>query len=114
MGHLQIKNGCTFIGLWIDDVRPIPDELVEAGWCCARSFHEAIVKLELLEFEAVSIDHDLGSFYGNKEMTGMDIVWWLVQRKQDGGHVPTDIRVHSANPVGHQNMVDTINKFLRG
>lgn len=100
------------MSLWVDDQRPIPADLVARGWCGARSFHEAIFKLELFEFEEVSLDHDLASFYGNKEMTGMDIVWWLVTRKQQGLYVPPVIHVHSANPVGHAWMVDAIKRFL--
>lgn len=103
-----------FRGLWVDDIRPIPDDLVERDWCSAHSFHEAIVKLELLEFEEISLDHDIASFYGNKEMTGYDILMWLVQRKLEGiHHVPTIVNVHSANPVGHDRMYNVIQQYFR-
>lgn len=104
----------AFIGLWVDDVRPLPDDLAEAGWCCAPTFHEAILKLELMEFQSVSLDHDLGSYYGNKEMTGYDIVMWLVEREQQSKYVPPDIRIHSANPVGVANMQAMIDRYLKG
>lgn len=103
----------TFIGLWIDDTREIPPDLLELGWTSARSFHEAIFKLELIEFQSVSIDHDIASFYGYTELTGYHIVKWLVQRKMDGLYVPSDIRVHSANPVGVENMQSTIDRYLK-
>lgn len=101
----------TFIGLWVDDERSIPDDLLERGFCSARSFHEAVLKLELLEFEEISLDHDLASFYGNKEMTGYDVLMWLVARKLNGEYVPTIVRVHSANPVGWERMNSTIKQF---
>lgn len=104
-------DGC-FRGLWIDDVRPVPEHLRIKGWCWARSFHEAIMKLELMDFEEISVDHDLASFYGNKEMTGYDILLWLVQRKIDGNHVPLRIYVHSANPVGHERMQGVVDRYL--
>lgn len=110
----QMINDTTFVGLWVDDMRPVPDRLIERGWCWARSFHEAILKLELMNFDEISLDHDLGSFYGNKEMTGQDIVWWLVQRKGQDKFIPRVVHVHSANPVGHHAMVETIKRHLRG
>lgn len=113
IGEEHPKTVCNcFVGLWVDDIRPIPDDLLNEGWCCARSFHEAIIKLELMEFEAVSLDHDIASFYGNKEMSGQDIVWWLVDRKQQGKYTPPIIKVHSANPVGWAAMSDTVKRFL--
>lgn len=102
----------TFSGLWIDDVRPVPNGLAEQGWTCARSGWEALLKLELLEFEEVSFDHDLASFVGNKEINGYDILLWLVQRKLDGHYVPSKVYVHSANCVGVPKMQDLIDKYL--
>lgn len=105
----------NFKGLWVDDIRPIPDRLVEQGWTSARSFHEAILKLELVEFDEVSLDHDLGCFYGNKEMTGYDVLMWLVDRKITHSprlYVPSKIYVHSANPVGVERMTAVINKYF--
>ena len=97
------------IKLWVDDIRLAPDNT----WDCARSFHEAIVKLETNNYETVSLDHDLGSFYGNREMSGYDIMSWLVARKVDGTqHVPVNVFVHSANPVGVANIQSLIDKFF--
>lgn len=101
-----------FIGLYVDDERELPECYDQREWTVSRTFHEAILKLELMEFEIVSLDHDLASFYGNKEMTGMDIVNWLVMRKMDGFYVPPTIIVHSANPVGVKNMEETIKRYL--
>lgn len=103
-----------FTKLWIDDVRPIPEKYVKEGlWCWARNAWEALLKMELLEFEEVSIDHDLQSFVGNKELNGYDIIGWLVQRKHDGKFVPPVVIVHSANPVGVEKMEDMINQYLK-
>ena len=98
----------TFHKLWVDDEREIPDN----SWDRAYSFHEAIFKLDLLQYDEVSLDHDLASFYGYTEMTGYHIVQWLVQRKMDGEHVPSKVAVHSANPVGRDNMQALIDKHL--
>jgi hypothetical protein len=101
-----------YIGLYVDDERKLPEQLQDVGWIRAHNFHEAITKLDLMEFEELSLDHDLASFYGYKEMTGMDIVNWLVQRKMNGLYVPSKIYVHSANIVGTKNMVLTIKQYL--
>ncbi|KKM69630.1 hypothetical protein LCGC14_1448860 [marine sediment metagenome] len=99
--------------LWVDDERPKPVDTSECEWLIAKSFHYAITLLQYNEFDEVSLDHDIASFYGNKEMTGYDIVMWLVQRKVDGTfYVPPVIKVHTANPVGRDNMKAMIDRYL--
>ena len=108
-----ILGDCAMSGftcLWVDDTRPIPSDC-GSEWCSARSAWEALLKLELIQFEVVSLDHDLASFIGNKELTGYDILMWLVARKLDGLYVPQRVTVHSANPVGVSKMKDTIAKY---
>ena len=105
-------DGRSFNALYIDDLRPIPDDCEKWTWTLARSFHEAVFKLELLDFDMVSFDHDIASIYGYHEMTGYDVALWLVQRKQDGLHVPTYYAVHSANPVGHERIQGVIDRYL--
>ena len=103
----------SFIGLYVDDARSLPDELCDLGWTQSKTFHEAIVKLELIEFESLSLDHDLACFYGYTELTGYHIALWLAQRHQAGLYVPPDIRIHSANPVGRENIQATIDRYLK-
>lgn len=92
--------------LYVDDLRPCPD-----GWDLARNFHEAIVALEAYQYKVVSLDHDIASFYGNKELTGRDILNWLIMRKIEGGYTPPEVRVHSANPVGCATMEQDIKRY---
>jgi len=104
-----------FKGLWVDDERPLPDGYAEAGWTIARTFHETITKLELIEFDEVSLDHDLGrgSLYGHREMTGYDILNWLVQRKVlDGEYTPPIVHVHTANIVGREKMDAIVKRYF--
>jgi len=113
MEDTKLTPDGKFVGLYIDDERDMPDAYVEAGWTQAYSFHEAIIKLELMDFAEISVDHDLASFYGPyKEMTGYDILIWLVQRKTDGKYVPPVIHVHSANSPGHTRMQGVIDRYL--
>ncbi len=86
--------------LFVDDER-FP---VDGTWDIARSFHEAIYILERHNYGTVSLDHDIQSFYGSREMTGRDILNWLIERKMQRGHVPAKVIVHSQNPVGRATM----------
>ncbi len=93
--------------LYVDDLRPCPE-----GWDVARNFHQAIVMLETHEYDEVSLDHDIASFYGNKEMTGYDVLQYLIMKKLEGETVPTKIHVHSANPVGIVKMQEDIDRYF--
>ena len=110
---MKILGDCKmsgFTALWVDDVRPIPSDY-GSEWCSARNAYEALLKLEIIEFQIVSLDHDLATFVGNKELTGYDILIWLVERKISGKYVPEVIRVHSANPVGRDRMNAVIQQY---
>lgn len=93
--------------LYVDDLRPCPE-----GWDVARNFHQAIVMLDTGDYDEVSLDHDIASFYGNKEMTGNDVLQYLIMKKLEGAKVPTTIHVHSANPVGVKKMQEDIDRYF--
>lgn len=103
------------LGLFVDDIRDAPADNDAVRWVVARTFHFAICLLEATPFDIVSLDHDLGCFYGNKELTGRDILNWLIMLKETGADtiwpLPTDIRVHSANPVGCDTMEADIKRY---
>lgn len=105
-------SSTSFNALFVDDIRDVPEDDENYKWTCARTAWEALVKMELIEFELISLDHDLASFVGNKELTGADIALWLASRKNDGDYVPPKILIHSANPVGCENMKATIDRYL--
>ena len=85
--------------LWLDDVRPAPEGYV---WC--KSVNEAIDLLsDLINFgiddiEMLDIDHDAGDY----AQFGGDYIKLLDWLEETGRKYP--IRIHSANPVGVQNM----------
>lgn len=92
--------------LYVDDLRDVPE-----GWHVARNFHQAICMLETGKYDTVSLDHDIASFYGNKEMTGRDVLNWMIAAKIDGTHEFKTVTVHSANPVGRATMLEDIAKY---
>lgn len=53
----------------------------------------------------ISFDHDLGSNLWN----GVDCVKWLISKDI----IIADYAVHSANPVGRENIISLMNNWLR-
>ncbi len=97
--------------LWIDDIRNPPAEL--SGCDVARSYQAALQLLEKNIYSTIYLDHDLASFEADgREKTGYDIVLYLVQRKMDGLPVPKNYHLLTANPVGYDNMLAAINRYL--
>ena len=114
--------------LWIDDVRPAPEgyvwcksvnearyminsvdhtELNESTVCLGgmiyRNSHDEIVvdysqTIHLTGIELIDIDHDAGSYASD----GGDYIKLLDWLEETGRNYP--IHIHSANPVGVQNM----------
>ena len=82
-------------------------------WVRAYNFHEAIVLLNRRDYAIVSLDHDIASFYGNKEMTGRDILNYMIaERVENGRFMDVEVRVHSANPVGRATMEQDIARWF--
>jgi len=98
-----------FTCLWIDDKNPLPQEC-GSEWSSARSAWEALLKLELLEFDAISLNADMSSIVGNKELTTLDILSWLVTRKMNGLHVPAKVSIHD-HTTDNRYIRNTIKKY---
>lgn len=99
------------MNLYIDDLR---NPKTNRDWTVVRSFEEAV---EFMEKSGcpnyISFDHDLGDV-GTK--TGKDIANWLVEKEQilEGRFIPEDFEfnVHSANPVGAENIAGLLKRYL--
>ena len=89
--------------LWIDDVRPAP---VGYLWC--KSTRDALRKIVLEHFneiELIDLDHDAGDYAkdGGDYIEILKELERLTRRhKLDLSYIK--FRLHSANPVGVQNM----------
>lgn len=76
--------------LFVDDLRDIP-----TGYTCVRTYDRAVILLDMLEFEVISLDYDLGS----KE-TGLDIIKYINKTKK----YPKHLNIHSTHPTGSREM----------
>lgn len=87
--------------VYLDDIRPCP-----AGWTLVSNFHEAICFIDdnWHKIKELSLDHDISSFYGNKEMTGYDVLMWIWNQAENGRKINFSIKIHSQNPAGVANM----------
>ena len=88
--------------LWIDDVRPAPESFIRT-WDWAISVNNAKKAIIWYEehghpYELIDLDHDAGDF----ACDGGDYIRLLDWLEETGRNYP--IRIHSANPVGVQNM----------
>ena len=97
--------------LWIDDVRPAPE-----NYFLAKTVNEAKATIEFFEnvlmrarpdrtIELIDIDHDAGDY----AQFGGDYIKLLDWLEETGRNYP--IRIHSMNPVGVENMRRIIQKY---
>lgn len=107
--------------LWLDDCRPAPE-----GWIHAKTMEEAQALLMTFEVVEASFDHDLGILPCGKPdcdgyetcpgdhtvaPTGYDLVKWMAENNVWPKVKP---KVHSMNPVGRKNMLETIERYFPG
>lgn len=108
------------INLWLDDIRPAPE-----GWVRVKTVHEAIEVMRTKDVDHMSLDHDLdlcptchdlNEDYSQdillpckcNQSTGYDFVKWMAGNDIWPKFKPT---VHSANPVGANNMRAMIDRY---
>lgn len=100
----QLALRHDYVKVWLDDEREAP-----RGWYHALTAPEAMGVLQSCYVTHLSLDHDLGHTF-----TGYDLVKWLAEYREAMGlnfwpfNKPT---IHSANPVGRENMQSVINRY---
>jgi hypothetical protein len=91
--------------VFLDDVRPTPENWSHCYWP-----DEVIALLETGEVTHLSLDHDLGD---DERGTGYDVLLWIEKKVFecgfDGGFIPPEMTIHSANPVARNRMQLAIN-----
>lgn len=86
--------------IYVDDLRDVPEDFT-----IARTMQEAIYYLEKYDINILSLDHDLGEDEeGNLLPTGYDLVKYIC-----GNEIKVKkIFIHTDNPVGRENMYETL------
>lgn len=93
--------------MFIDDIRnPITND-----WIVIRNSYDAIKFIEengMVDF--ISFDHDLGG-----DDTSMIFVHWLIEKDLDEDIIKEmfGFAIHSANPVGAQNIHSLLSNYLK-
>lgn len=88
------------MNVYVDDLRDCPE-----GFTIARTFEEAVTLLQQHEVDILSLDHDLGEdAEGNLLPTGYDLVKYFCEH----GLRANKIYLHTDNPVGRENMYETL------
>jgi len=92
--------------LYLDDIRtPKSNDFV-----IVRSVDEAKQLIKQKGFPSyMSLDHDLGE----DVPTGYDFVKWIVSEYMDKDLPQFEFNIHSANPVGAENMRGLLNNFIK-
>lgn len=92
--------------VWLDDVRPAPE-----GWEWVYTVDEAkaVLGLWYAIIDSLSLDHDLGEDAEERSLpNGYNLTLWMAEHQiWPAG----EIRIHSANPVGLENMAATILRY---
>jgi hypothetical protein len=100
------------INIFLDDIRiPLSDD-----WLIVKNYNKFVEIFNTPGFTLddvgmISLDHDLGETVNEK--TGYDVAKWLVQLSLISQKNLPFIQVHSANPVGANNIIKYINGYLR-
>jgi hypothetical protein len=83
------------VRVYLDDLRPMP----EGFDVVVRTCEEVIALLKTGHVTFLSLDHDLGT-----EETGYTVAKWIEQAAFEGTLAALEWAIHSANPVGRQNI----------
>lgn len=123
------KNKTQYRKLFLDDIRnPKTD-----GWDIVRSYDEFVNWIEHNGIpDEVSFDHDLGMehikyYFDNgghenppdplnanfTEKTGYDCAKWLCDYCYENGIPLPEYNIHSANPVGKENIDRTLKNYKK-
>jgi len=91
--------------VYLDDVRnpPLFDSLTgkELKWTIVRTASECIDLIMNEDVTFISFDHDLGN---DEDGTGYDVAKFIEEGVFKGVLDPIDYAIHSANPVGANNI----------
>lgn len=90
--------------LYLDDIRNPKSD----GWIVVRNYEEFVQYIDKNGLpDEISFDHDLGE----DVKTGYDCAKWLCEYCWMNGIPIPPYNVHSANPVGRDNIIGTLKSY---
>jgi hypothetical protein len=90
--------------LYLDDIRNPKSD----GWTVVRNYEEFVQYIDQNGLpDEISFDHDLGE----DVKTGYDCAKWLCEYCWMNGIPIPPYNVHSANPVGRDNIIGTLKSY---
>ncbi len=90
--------------LYLDDIRNPKSK----GWTVVRNYEEFVQYIDQNGLpDEISFDHDLGE----DVKTGYDCAKWLCEYCWMNGIPIPPYNVHSANPVGRDNIIGTLKSY---
>jgi len=101
--------------LYLDDIRDPKDSGYSSNddWEICRTPEEAMQTIKVLGCPYfISFDHDMGM---GTMLTGMDLAKWIVKKNEKKEiFLPSafSFKVHSANPIGAENIRSYLNNYL--
>lgn len=87
--------------IFLDDLRNAPDDT----WTTCRTAEDAIRLLATGKVSHISFDHDLGE---ESVRNGNDVAKWIERAVDEQWILVPKWQVHSMNPVGRQNIIETM------
>ncbi len=97
------------MNVWVDDIRPAPDGFV---WCKSTNEALRLIVGNIENVERIDLDHDMGDTFGGDAIRILN----EIERKSRLSDTFSErvkkikFRLHTANPVGEQNMRAIIRK----
>ncbi|MEI7594591.1 MAG: cyclic-phosphate processing receiver domain-containing protein [Bacteroidota bacterium] len=86
-------------------------------WHIVRSYNDFTIWITQNGLpDLISFDHDLGDYDSTdctSEKTGYDCAKWLVEYCLDNNKVLPEFAVHSANPIGAENIKGLLKSFIK-
>ena len=101
--------------IWLDDIREIPKNARNSGedFVWLKSVNEVRRVIEDAESKGfdefiLDLDHDLGD-YAVDGGDAVKLVLWLIETKRNNSNYK--VILHTANPVGRENMQALIDRY---
>lgn len=101
--------------IWLDDIRDMPKSALERYDRCVhtRSVSQTKETITAAEAEGVEnyvfdLDHDLGD-YAPEGGDAVKLVLWLIETGRNNSHYK--VSLHTANPVGRENMQALVDRY---